>query len=439
MKRLEPKLPHDLDAERSILGAVLMHTSAISQVDGVLHPNDFFRDAHRRIFEAMQRCSNRNVPIDMTTLCDELTKKSDLDEVGGPAYLSALVDGFPRATNIEAYANIVLEKAQLRELIYASNKILAEAYAGEYDAADVMANAEAAIYGITQKATGGGALVDGKQMEQEGFALLERLHTPGSLLGLSTGLQLLDSATNGLHRSHLTVVAARPGQGKSAFMLHLARHLGMRLGQVCAIFSLEMAREELVMRTLAAEGRVPGHRMTSGHMAPAEYQRLGLTLTQVGNSKLFVDDTPGRTVVQIRSQCRRLASAVGLGAVFIDYLQLMRPVWTKGQQTNREQDVSAMAWGCKIMAKELQVPVVLLSQLNRVAVGEEPKLSHLRESGAIEQHADDVLFTYPPEEDNGMCGIIVAKQRNGPKGCVMQVGYDPAQFRFWNLATTEEH
>jgi replicative DNA helicase len=439
MKSSDRALPHSLEAERSILGAVLLHTESISHVDGILHANDFFRDAHRRIFEAMLRCSNHNVPIDLTTLKEELDKKNDLDEVGGPSYISALIDGVPRSTNIEHYARIVVEKAQLRELIYASNKILADAYAGESEAADVLANAEASIYSITQKATGGGMLVGGAQMAQEGYALLKRLHGGGTLPGLSTGLQLLDADTLGLHPNHLTVVAARPGKGKSAFMLHLARHLGMRLGQVVAIFSLEMGRDELILRTLAAEGRVAGHRMNSGHISGGEYGRLGTMLNQIGDSKLYVDDTPGRTIVQMRSQCRRLTAQVGpIGAVFIDYLQLMTPVWTQGRQTNREQDVNAMAWGAKMLAKELHAPVVLLSQLNRIAEHEEPRLSHLRESGGIEQHADDVWFTHPPEDDNGTCGIIIAKQRNGPKGHTLQVGYDPAEYRFWNLATHEE-
>lgn len=435
---VERRLPANLDAERAILGAIMLHPLLMASVEGTIDPNDFFRDGHRRIFDAMQRLSARNVPIDLGTLAEELGRKGDLDDSGGLVYLSALIDGVPRATNIESYVKIVIEKAQLRNLIYASNRILAEAYAAESDAADVLAQAEQEIYGLSQRATGAGMLVPGPQLAQEGFSLIERLQTTGQIAGLSTGLSELDTATLGLHPNHLSIVAARPGKAKSAFMLHLGREVGIRQGKVTAVFSLEMGRDELILRMMAAEGRVAGHSMHGGSVGRDGYGRLGEALTRIGESQLFVDDTPGRTIAQIRSLCRRLKSVQGsIALVCIDYLQLMMPVRIAGQQTNREQEVSQMAWGCKMLAKELGAPVVLLSQLGRRAdESSSPLLSHLRESGGIEQHADDVLFTNPPDVDNGTCPIIIAKQRNGPKASFL-IGYDPSQYRFWNLAHDE--
>lgn len=429
-------LPANLEAERSVLGAILLHESALTEASLILKPEDFFRAAHQRLYAAMLALSERRVAIDLVTLKEELGRTNDLDFVGGPAYIAALVDGLPRSMNVEHYAKILREKAILRAVVFAATEMISAAYEAEDDASAVVAQAEASIFGIGERETAG-ELVGGQQMASEGFDLLERLHT-GKLAGLSTGLIVLDEATLGLHKKHLTVVAARPGRGKSALALHLARHIGIQLQSVVAVFSLEMSREELILRMVASEAHVGGRDIHTGRVAASEYSRMSGALGKIGNSGLYVDDTPTRTVLQIRSQCRRLKARAGrLDAVVIDYLQLMTPLHRK--EANREQDVSGMSRGCKMLAKELDVPVVLLAQLSRAAEGREnqvPQLRDLRESGAIEQDADDVLFIHPPEVSDMTCDLIIAKQRNGPR-TTLKIGYDESQFRFWNLAHEE--
>lgn len=429
-------LPQNLDAERSVLGAILMREEVLTFISGVLIPSHFFRKAHEHIYTAMLALAERRQAIDFITVREELTRTDLLDAVGGPAYIAALVDGMPRSTNAEAYARIVKDKALLRQLIFNASATIERAYEGEDDPATVLAETEAAVYSLGEQETGG-ELVGGERMAQEGMDLLERLHDSGRLAGLSTGLTVLDSSTLGLHPDHLCVVAARPGKGKSAFALHLARQIGMTLKQHVAVFSLEMSREELILRMMSSEGRMSGHAMRSGQgVSEGRYGQLTHAINRIGESCIWVDDTPSRTALQIRSQCRRLKARVGgLGCVIIDYLQLMTPVQHKKEAT-REQEVGAMAWSCKMLAKELHVPVVLLSQLNRSSedrANQRPQLRDLRESGAIEQHSDDVLFIHPPQTENGTCEVVVGKQRNGPTA-VLQVGYDPSQFRFWNLA-----
>lgn len=428
-------LPHSLDAEKSVLGAVLLHDATLALIAASLTANDFFRDAHRRIYSGMLRLWARQVPVDLATLREELTRAGDLDEVGGPAYITALVDGVPRSSHIEHYAQIVRDKAQLRALIYAANEIHTAAYGGDAEAGEVLAFAESRIYALGSVVSGG-HLVDGATMAQEGQSFLDRRGTSTGLIERSTGLQALDRGTLGLHGGHLTVIAARPGQGKSAFMLHLARQLGMYAPLVVAVFSLEMALIELVQRMMASEGEIDGHRLNgSARFQDFEQRQLDEALSRIGTSRIFVDDTASRSITQIRSQCQRLLAQEGsLAAVCIDYLQLMTPViGDRGE--SREQKVSAMAWGCKLLAKDLGVPVILLSQLSRAAdASDRPQLSHLRESGAIEQHADDVWFVHPPsqEQDNGTCDIIVAKQRSGPLNTFI-VGYDRTRFRFFDV------
>lgn len=434
MSVAERTLPHNLEAERAVLGAILLQSDVLSLVSGRLAADDFFRRAHAQIYAAMLRLAERAVAIDLTTVRDDLTRKGELDKCGGPAYVSGLVDGVPHSTNVEYYGGIVAEKAMLRRLIFAANKALASAYEGEDEATAILTAVEAEILAVGDRHDEG-ELVDSARMATEGMALLERLQETGGMVGLSTGLHDLDAQTLGLHPGQLTVVAARPGRGKSAFAMQVARHVGLHLRRTAPVFSLEMAREELIMRILAAEGRVNGHLMRAGRTPERSYPRLGEVLGMMSEGRLLVDDTPARSVLQIRSACRRLRARAGeLAVIVVDYLQLMTPARRKDQ--NREQEVAGLAWGCKVLGKELMVPVLLLSQLNRETEqrrGQKPQLSDLRESGAIEQHADNVLFVHPPAEANGTCEIIVAKQRNGPLTSV-QVGYDAAEFRFWDLA-----
>jgi replicative DNA helicase len=345
---MERTLPHNLDAERSVLGAALLYEDLLALVSDSLAASDFFRAAHRMLYGTMLTLAEKRTAVDLLTVRDALSNAGQLEECGGPAYITGLTDGIPKSTNIEHYAAIVREKAMLRELIYAANKVLTDAYAADEDAAMVLAGAEGAIYGIGERATAG-SLVDGPRMAQEGFALVERLHTTGRLVGLPTGLLRLDEAMLGLHRKHLTVIAARPGNGKSALMLHIARQLGMAQQKPVAVFSLEMSREENILRMMATESGMDGHGLNQGHVSQAQFDRLSHALNKIGGSQIYVDDTAGRTILQIRSLCRRLKSKTGvLGAVLIDYLQLMTPV---KQSHSREQDVSQMAWGAKMLGE----------------------------------------------------------------------------------------
>lgn len=431
MARNNRVLPHNLDAERAVLGAILLRDDMLAMVTGVVTERDFFRVAHQHIYRAMLQLGDKHQAVDLTTVKNALGDY--LDEVGGPAYISALIDGVPRTINAEHYARIIREKAILRELIINASKLIDRAYDPSEDAREVVQAAEGVIYGLSERETDG-ALVGGQQLAQEGHALLERLNASGHIAGISTGLTLLDNAMLGLHASNLQIVAARPGKGKSAYALHLARQLGIIQRLVVAMFSLEMSREEIVMRLMAAESQVSGHAMRSNMIPQSAYPRLSEALCRIGDSGIYIDDTPGRTMLQVRSLVRRLKARAGrLDAVIIDYLQLMTPVHRRDQ--NREQEVANMAWACKMLAKELRLPVVLLSQLNRSPEqreGTRPKLSDLRESGAIEQHADEVVFVHPPADPNGTCELIVAKQRNGPTTAA-RVAYFPSEFRFANL------
>src|SRR5512134_582519 len=420
-------LPHNLDAEKSVLGAILIHNEAFNQAAELIDAHDFFRDAHRRIFNSMVVLSERNDPIDFVTLREELSRTGQLDEVGGPAYIASLADGVPRSANVEYYARIVKEKSTLRNLIHSANKILTEAYEAEQEPDLLLDEAERAIFAIAEDRIREG-FTPLRDLVQSSFTTIEKLQQhKGLVTGVPTGFVDLDGMTSGLQPSDLVLVAARPSMGKTSFVLNVAQHVGTATDMTVGFFSLEMSKEQLFMRMLTSEARIDAHRFRSGYLNEKDYGHLSHALGTLAEARVFIDDTASIGVLEMRAKCRRLKAEHGLDLLIIDYLQLMTG---RGRFESRQQEVSAISRSLKGLAKELSVPIIALSQLSRAPEGRtdhRPQLSDLRESGAIEQDADVVLFIYRPEvyekeetrpEDQGIAEIIVGKQRNGPIGSV---------------------
>jgi replicative DNA helicase len=420
-------LPHNLDAEKSVLGAILIHNEAFNHAAELIDSRDFFRDAHRRIFDKMVALSERGSAIDFITLKEELSRGGDLDEVGGPAYIAALADGVPRSANVEYYARIVKEKSTLRNLIHSANKILAEAYEAEQEPDLLLDEAERSIFAIADDRIRSG-FVPLRVLVQSGFATIEKLQqSKGKVTGVPSGFHDLDEMTTGFHPGDLVVVAARPSMGKTSFVLNVAQYVGTNTTMTVGFFSLEMSKEQLFLRMLTSEARIDAHRFRTGFLGEKDYGRLSHALGTLSEARVFIDDTASIGVLEMRAKCRRLKAEHGLDLVIIDYLQLMQG---RGRFESRQQEVSAISRSLKGLAKELSCPVIALSQLSRAPEGRsdhKPQLSDLRESGAIEQDADLVFFIYRPEvydkeetkpEDQGIAEIIIGKQRNGPIGSV---------------------
>jgi replicative DNA helicase len=436
-------LPHNLEAEKCVLGAILINNPAFNQAAEVIDAQDFFRDAHRRIFEKMVALTDRNEAVDLVTLKDELTRSGEIDEVGGPAYISSLTDGVPRSANVEYYARIVKEKSTLRRLIQSANEVLGRAYDAEEDADDLLDEAERSIFQIAEHRmrTGFVPLAD---LVDKGYALIEKLQDhKGLVTGVPTGFVDLDEMTSGLQKSDLIIVAARPSMGKTSLVLNIALHCGIEAGKTVGIFSLEMSREQLFMRMLTSEARVDAHRFRGGFLGEQDYQRLVAAFAKLHEAKVFVDDTPSVGILEMRAKARRLKLEHGLDLLVVDYLQLMQG---RGRFDNRQQELASISRSLKILAKELEVPIVALSQLSRAPESRgdhRPQLSDLRESGALEQDADVVLFIFREDmyaadgerrpEVEGTAELIIGKQRNGPTGTV-RVAFLKQYTRFENLA-----
>jgi replicative DNA helicase len=436
-------LPHNLEAERSVLGAILLHNESFNLAAEVIDSIDFFRDAHRRIFDKMVKLSERGDAIDLVTLKDELGRSGELDEVGGPAYIAALVDGVPRSTNVEHYARIVKEKATLRNLIFSANKILSTAYEGEQDADVILDQAEHAIFAIADAKVRDG-FVSLRDLAQSSFDTIEKLHARKELVtGVPTGFADLDEITSGLQASDLIIVAARPSVGKTSLVLNIAQHVGTKTDLSVGVFSLEMSKEQLFLRMLTAEARIDAHRLRRGFLGERDWGKLSQAIGTLSEAKIFVDDTPAIGVLEMRAKCRRLAAEHGLNLAIVDYIQLMQG---RGRFENRTLELASISRSLKGLAKELNVPIVVLSQLSRAPESRSdhrPQLSDLRESGALEQDADVVIFIYredlyvdksrPPADNQGVAELIVGKQRNGPTG-VVKLAFIREYTRFENLA-----
>src|SRR5437667_1711873 len=438
----ERTLPHNLEAERSVLGAILLHNDAFNLAAEVIDSGDFFRDAHRRIFDKMVTLSERHGAIDLVTLKDELGRAGELDEVGGPAYIAALVDGVPRSMNVEHYARIIKEKATLRNLIFSANKILATAYEGEEDADVILDQAEHAIFAIADDNVREG-FVSLRDLAQGSLETIEKLHARKELItGVPTGFTDLDEMTSGLQPSDLIIVAARPSTGKTSLVLNIAQHVGTKTDLTVGLFSLEMSKEQLFLRMLTAEARIDAHRLRGGFLGERDWGKLSQAIGTLSESKIFIDDTPSIGVLEMRAKCRRLAAEHGLNLVIIDYVQLMQG---RGRFENRTLELASISRSLKGLAKELRVPIVLLSQLSRAPESRSdhrPQLSDLRESGALEQDADVVVFIYredlyadknQPTEAQGVAELIIGKQRNGPTG-IVKLAFIREYTRFENLA-----
>jgi replicative DNA helicase len=440
----ERTLPHSLDAEKSVLGAILIRNEAFNHAAELIDAEDFFRDAHRRIFNRMVALSERGDPIDFVTLKEELSRAGDLDEVGGPAYVASLADGVPRSANVEYYARIVKEKSTLRSLIHSANKILAEAYEAEQEPDLLLDEAERSIFAIAEDRIRVG-FVPLKDLVQASFTTIEKLQQhKGFVTGVPSGFLDLDEMTSGLQPSDLVLVAARPSMGKTSFVLNIAQHVGTSTNMTVGFFSLEMSKEQLFMRMLTSEARIDAHRFRSGYLSEKDYGRLSHALGTLAEARVFIDDTASIGVLEMRAKARRLKAEHGLHLLIIDYIQLMQG---RGRFESRQAELASISRSLKGLAKELSVPIVALSQLSRAPEtrsDHRPQLSDLRESGALEQDADVVMFIFreeqyrdadgqPNQEAEGLAEIIVGKQRNGPTGTV-KLAFIKEHTRFENLA-----
>ena len=445
----ERTLPHNLDAERSVLGAILLDNEAFNTAISIVTSAAFFRDAHRRIFERMTVLVERRSAIDFVILREELERAGELEEVGGAAYLASLVDGVPRATNVEYYARIVKEKATLRSLIYAANKIVANAYEADQDADLILDDAEGAIFSVAEDRIKAG-FVPMRQLVQESFPKIEKLFEHQSFItGVGTHLVDLDKMTRGFQPGDLIIVAARPSMGKTSLVLNICQHVathpvpGTNQMGVAGVFSLEMSKEQLFMRMLSSEAGIDSFRLQSGQIGQREYGQITHAMETLAEAQLFVDDSAGVGVLEMRAKARRLQAEHGLNILAVDYVQLMTG---RGKAENRTLELGAISRSLKGLAKELNVPIIVLSQLSRAPEArsdKRPMLSDLRESGALEQDADVVIMIFREEmykvdksekaESDGIAELIIAKQRNGPTGTV-KTAFIAGQTKFMPLA-----
>jgi len=422
----ERTLPHNLEAEKSVLGAVLIHNEAFNSAAELIDARDFFRDAHRRIFDKMVALSERGDAIDLVTLKEELQRAGELDEVGGPAYIASLADGVPRSANIEHYARIVKEKSTLRSLIHSANRILSEAYQAEDDADLILDGAEKAIFEIAEGRISAG-FIPLRDLVQSSFATIEKLQEQrNAITGVPSGFQDLDEMTAGFQPSDMIILAARPAMGKTSFVLNIAQNAAKK-GKTVGVFSLEMSKEQLFLRLLTSEAMIDAHKFRTGYLTEKDYGKLSHALGTLAELPIYIDDTPGIGLMEMRAKCRRLAAKHTLDMVIIDYIQLMQG---RGRFESRQQELTSISRSVKILAKELNIPIIALSQLSRAPESRtvhRPQLSDLRESGALEQDADLVMFIYRAEvydkdetkpEEAGTAEIIIGKHRNGPIGSV---------------------
>jgi replicative DNA helicase len=431
--------PHDLAAEQCVLGGMLMSKDAISDVMEVIRPADHYRPAHQLVHEAILELYGRGEPADPVTVSDLLAKRGELTRVGGGAYLHTLIASVPTAANAGYYARIVRERAILRRLVEVGTRIVQLGYAGDGDADELVDRAQAEIYGVTERRV----TEDFLPLSEIMPGALDEIEAIGSrggvMTGVPTGFADLDALTNGLHAGQMVVIAARPAIGKSTLALDLARAAAVRHRMAAVLFSLEMSRNEITMRLLSAEARVPLHAMRTGQMGEEDWTRLARRMSEVVDAPLFIDDSPNMSMMEIRSKCRRLKQRHDLRMVIVDYLQLMS---SPRRVENRQQEVSEMSRSLKLLAKEIDVPVVAISQLNRGPEqrnDKRPLLSDLRESGSIEQDSDVVILlhredAYERESPRaGEADLIVAKHRNGPTTTVT-VAFQGHYSRFVDMA-----
>ena len=414
--------PQNIDAEQAVLGAMLIKKEAIAEVSQLLRPEDFYRDAHKIIYEAMLALFNRNEPADIVTVTNYLDKENKLDKVGGITFVTALDNIVPTAANVNFHANIVREKADLRHLINTATDIAGMAYEATDDVSDVIDKSEKMIMEVANRQNVS-TFTPMQEIVMETFDKINTLYeSKGGLTGISCGFKDLDALTSGLQASDLILVAARPSMGKTAFTLNIAANVALKEKKTVAFFSLEMSKQQLVQRMLCSEGGIDSQKLKNADLSTEDWEKLVRTADKVSAAPLYIDDTAGITVMELRSKARRLKAEHGLDLIIIDYLQLMQGR-SKGGSDNRQQEISEISRSLKAVARELNVPVIALSQLSRSVESRQikrPMLSDLRESGSLEQDADIVMFLYredyydPETANKNITEVIVAKHRNGP-------------------------
>ncbi|MFB9279303.1 replicative DNA helicase [Cohnella cellulosilytica] len=417
--------PQNMEAEQAVLGAILLEAEALVSAMERVKSEDFYSVAHQRIFDAMVSLNDDNQPIDLVTLASRLQDLGQMEEVGGIIYLTKLANAVPTAANVEYYATIVEEKSILRRLIRTATQIVSNGYATEDDVSVLLNDAETRIMEISSRRTSTG-FISIRDVLMEVFERVEFLfNNRGGVTGIPSGFVDLDRMTAGFQKNDLIIVAARPSVGKTAFALNVAQNVAVRASETVAIFSLEMSAAQLVQRIICAESNVDAQRMRTGHLEGDDWEKLSMAIGSLSEAQIYIDDTPGITVSDIRAKCRRLKKEKGLGMILIDYLQLIQGRGKAGE--NRQQEVSEISRTLKQIARELEVPVIALSQLSRGVEQRQdkrPMMSDLRESGSIEQDADIVAFLYRDDyydkesEKKNIIEIIIAKQRNGPVGTV---------------------
>ena len=433
--------PQAVDAEVAVLGAMMLDNSAVGVAAELLDEQVFYRMAHRKIFNAIMSLFARDEAVDLVTVTQELKKKKNLDDVGGAAYLSTVLGSVATTANVRYHAKIVLEKSVLRRLITVATEIAQEAYDMGGEAGDILDRAEHMIFEIAESRVRRD-FVPMREILKHSFEVIEELYRRKEhITGIPSGFVDLDNLTSGFQRSDLIIIAGRPSMGKTALALNVAAHAAIRMGVATAIFSLEMGRAQLVQRMLCSEAHVDAHQLRTGHLADRHWSNLTTAAGLLSEAPIWIDDTAAMTVLEMRSKARRLKAEADIGLLIVDYLQLMHGL---GRQENRQQEISEISRSLKALAKELEVPVLALSQLSRAVEtrggDRRPILSDLRESGAIEQDADVVAFIYRPEvydrspENMGLAEVIVGKQRNGPTGTV-RLAFSSECTRFDNLST----
>lgn len=433
--------PQAIEAEASVLGAMLLERDAVGKAIELLDDTCFYLDSHKAIFSSIASLYDRGTPVDLVVVTEDLKKRKQLDKAGGATYLSMLLDRVATGANVEYHAKIVLEKAMLRKLIGSATGIVQRSYEGAEEIDKLLDDAEGMIFGIRQSRLKRG-FVAIKHLIKGSFEAIEEISKQKKhITGLETGFADLDNRTSGFQKSDFVVVASRPSMGKTSFALNIAQHAAIERGTPAAIFSLEMSKEQVVQRMLCSEARVNAQRLRTGFLSDADWPKLTAAAGRLHEAPIYIDDSAVLSIWELKSKARRLKNEIDLGVLMVDYLQLISgPV-----SENRQQEISSISRSLKALAKELEIPVVAMSQLSRAveARGGErrPVLSDLRESGAIEQDADVVIMIYRPElynmEPKGVAEIIVAKQRNGPTG-TDKLTFKKEYTRFENMARVEE-
>jgi replicative DNA helicase len=430
--------PQNIEAEQAVLGAIFIEPESLTVASEFLIPEDFYRSSHQKIFSAMLKLSDQGKAIDVVTVTEELAATEQLENIGGVSYLMELANAVPTAANVEYYARIVEEKSLLRRLIRTATEIAQEGYSREDEVESLLSEAEKKIMEVSGRKSAG-SFISIKDVLVEAYDNIEKLaNRQGDITGIPTGFTELDRMTAGFQRNDLIIVAARPSVGKTAFALNIAQNVATKTDEVVAIFSLEMGAEQLVMRMLSSEGNINAQNLRTGDLSDEDWKKLTMAMGSLSNAQIYIDDTPGIRIAEMRAKCRRLKQERGLGMILIDYLQLIQG---DGKADNRQQEVSEISRSLKALARELEVPVIALSQLSRSVEQRQdkrPMMSDIRESGSIEQDADIVAFLYRDDyydketENKNIIEIIIAKQRNGPVGTV-QRAFAKEYSKFVNL------